>query len=144
MIKDNNSKLKKDIIQQMYNSNFLCDKGHNIIWTGTQKLYLSNLKCDKCGELNTNLNPLRWTCEDCQIFFCAICYKILSDKYCPKKHRLKFSKQNTVDFFSNYTCDYCFKKYDTKDGVLYDKDCNLTFCPKCYYDSCDIPDIIED
>ena len=26
----------------------------------------------------------------------------------------------------------------------FDKDCNITFCPKCYFDSTDIPDVIED
>ena len=144
ILKGNNSKLKIDLVQNMYNSNFLCDKGHNLDWIGIKKLSWSELKCAKCGENNTSTNPIRWSCEECQLNFCAICYKILADKFCPSKHRLKFSKQSSVDFFSSYTCDYCFEKYNTKDGILYDKDCTRTFCPKCYYDSTDIPEVLED
>ena len=119
ILKGNNSKLKIDLLQNMYNSNFLCEKGHNLDWIGIKKLSWSELKCDKCGENNTSTNPIRWSCEECQLNFCAICYKILADKFCPSKHRLKFSKQSSVDFFSSYTCDYCFEKYNTNIQDVY-------------------------
>ena len=142
MKKWKDSKLKSDILHQFYKNNYLCEKGHSIIWIGPRnKSYES---CDKCGEYNSSTQPIRWSCKKCQLFFCAICYKTKVDKCCPNKHKLKFSKSNKVDFFSSYTCDYCFGHFATIDGVLYDKDCDYTICPNCYYDSCDIPEILED
>ena len=144
MLKSNNSKLKSDLLHQFYNSNYSCEKGHNIVWIGAEKVSSYEQKCDKCGELNSSTKPIRWSCEECQQYFCAICYTIKMDKYCPGKHKLKFSKSEKVDFFRNYTCDFCFGKFETINGVLYDINCNFTICPKCYYESCDIPEIIED
>ena len=111
------SKLKSDLIQKAYKDNLICKNNHSINWTGTQYLHSENLKCDKCG---------------------VIC------SYCPRRHKLKFSNSSTVDYFSTFTCDVCFKKLNTKDGILYDKDCNLTICPYCFYQGNDIPEILED
>ena len=138
------SKLKSDIIQKIYKDNFFCKKGHNIFWTGIKYVHQNDLKCDKCGTENTSATPIRWSCAECNALFCSLCYKLIIDKFCPKKHKLKYFKQTSVDYFSTYTCDNCFQKFGTKDGMLYDKDCNFTICPLCYYDSNDVPEILED
>ena len=136
------NRLKSEILHQYYQSYYICDNGHNLVWIGIRDK--SYEKCDKCGKINSSTQPIRWSCKECKLFFCTICYKTTVDKFCPKKHKLKFSKSNQVDFFSGYTCDCCFEHFQTIDGVLYDKECDFTICPKCYYDSCDIPEIIED
>ena len=138
------SKMKSDVIQQVYKENFFCKNGHNLFWTGLKYLNLHETKCDKCGVQNTIDRPIRWACEECKLYYCALCFRLIVDKYCPKKHKLKFYKQSQVDYFSNFTCDCCFKKFNTKDGMVSDKECNLTFCPLCYYDTSDIPEIMED
>ena len=138
------SKLKSDLIQKNYLDNYFCKNGHNLYWAGAKYLNLSGSKCDKCQIENTNSTPLRWACEECNLYYCSTCFRLIADKYCPKKHKIKFMKQNTVDYFYNFTCDNCFQKYETKFGMLYDKDCNITFCPNCYYEGNDIPEILED
>ena len=138
------SKLKSDLIQKAYKDNFICKNNHSINWTGTQYLHSENLKCDKCGVICSYSQPVRWSCEKCQFYYCAFCLNLIADKYCPKRHKLKFSNSSTVDYFSTFTCDVCFKKLNTKDGILYDKDCNLTICPYCFYQGNDIPEILED
>ena len=138
------SKLKSDIILKYYKDNYFCNNGHNVYWIGSKYLSSSDLKCDKCGNINENTTPIRWSCEICKVHYCPECFKLTVDKYCPKKHKLKYVRQNQIDFFSTYTCDYCFKKFESKDGLLYDKECNLTFCPHCCYESSDIPEILED
>ena len=138
------SKLKIDLIQKQYKDNILCKNNHPINWVGLTYLHSYGLKCDKCGADSCKKQPIRWACEKCQLYYCRFCIKLISDKYCPRRHKLKFSNQSTVDFFSNFTCDICFKKFETKNGVLYDKDCDLTICANCYYESNDIPEILED
>ena len=138
------SKLKSDIILKNYKDNYFCKNGHNVYWSGSKYLSLSEINCSKCGNENTNTTPIRWSCEQCKLYYCPECFRLTIDKYCPKKHKLKFLKQSVVDLFSTYTCDNCFQKFNSKDGLLYDKDCNLTVCPSCYYESCDIPEILED
>ena len=138
------SKLKSDLIQKKYKDNFFCKNGHNVYWTGGKYIGLSELKCEKCGVDNTNNTPIRWACEQCKLYYCSLCLKLIVDKYCPKKHKLKFFKQNSVEYFSTFTCDDCFEKDNTKDGLLFDKDCNLTFCPGCYYETSDVPEVLED
>ena len=137
------SKLKSDIINKRYKDNFLCKSGHIISWEGKSHLY-SDFECNKCGKKGDNFNPIRWECPQCKQYFCSNCYELIIDKFCPKKHKYKFNKQNSIGFFSNYTCDCCRLKFETKDGVLYDSECDITLCLKCFCDSCDIPDDIED
>ena len=137
------SKSKTEIIQKFYKDTYLCKSGHTITWDGNANVY-SDIACNKCGEKGKNTYPIRWGCSKCNSFYCAGCFNLIPDKICPLKHKYKFYKQNSVDFFTNYTCDICFKKFLTKDGLLFDKDCNLTFCPKCFNDTFDIPDILED
>ena len=50
----------------------------------------------------------------------------------------------SVDSFNYYTCDICNKRFDTIEGILHDKECNITICPKCFIDSCDVPEVLED
>ena len=137
------SKLKTDIINNTYKENYLCELGHSIYWEG--KTYVnSDIECIKCGKVGNSGNPIRWGCFQCKKYFCSSCYNLIIDKCCPKKHKYKFSKQNTVQFFSSLTCDSCYGKFVTKDGVFYDSECDVTICPKCFLDSCDIPDVLED
>ena len=138
------SKLKSDIIQKIYKESYLCKEGHSISWEGKDYVYSNDIACNKCGQTSKNENPIRWGCPKCKYFYCALCLNLIMDKLCPKKHRYKFFKQNSVDFFSTFTSDKCFKKCDTNDGLLFDKDCNVTVCPKCFYDSCDVPEVLED
>ena len=138
------SKLKSDIIQKNYRDNYFCKNGHNIVWTGTKYISSFETKCDKCGRVNSNNSPIRWSCEQCKLFYCSICLRLIVDKYCPKKHKIKFMKQIYVEHFDNYTCDSCLQKYKNKDGILYDKECNITYCPYCAYESSDIPEVLED
>ena len=137
------SKLKSDIIQKIYKENYLCKLGHNVTWVG-KKYINSGLECNKCGNEAGKLSIIRWQCSECKHYYCRFCYDLLISKYCPLKHKYKFYKQNEVDFFMNYTCDSCFEKLLSKDGVLYDPECDLTICPKCFYESYDIPEVIED
>ena len=137
------SKLRSDIIQKIYKDTYLCKEGHNIAWQGTSYVY-SDLICGKCGKTCKNENPIRWSCSQCNSYFCSNCFNVIMDKLCPLKHKFKFYKQNSVDFFTNYTCDICCKRYETKDGVLFDKECNITVCPRCFIDSYDIPEELED
>ena len=143
------SKLKSELINKIYNNSFLCKKGHNVYWKGAEflKLFGPHKICDKCGRQTTNDIPIRWACDECQLFYCSKCYKIIMDKYCPKKHKIQFYKSGLLeytDYIKTYTCDNCFGKFENRNGLLFDKDCNITFCPKCYYDSTDVPDVIED
>ena len=138
------SKLKSDIILKQYKKDYLCKKGHSISWEGKEYVYSYDLDCSKCGKKGKSENPIRWRCSICNNYFCSLCLNLIMDKLCPKKHKYKFYKQNLIDYFSYYTCDKCFKKFDTKEGVLFDKDCNVTVCLQCFCDSCDIPEIIED
>ena len=59
-------------------------------------------------------------------------------------HKLVFQKQKSVYTSETFTCDKCIKSLYHNNGVLYDQICNLTICPTCYYDSCDVPEILED
>jgi len=138
------SKLKRDIIQKIYKDNYHCQKGHNIIWQGKSYIFSNNLSCDKCGKSSKLQNPIRWSCSQCNIYFCSKCYDLIIDKNCPIKHRYKFVKQNMIEFSPTYTCDKCRKTFNHKDGVLFDKECNITICPICFCNSCDIPDVLED
>ena len=138
------SKLKCDIIHRIYNENCICKEGHSVKWTGSKLLNSNSTNCTKCGSENNNKNPLRWECSKCNENYCSKCFDLIIDKVCPLNHKLKFYKLATVEFFSLFTCDKCFQQFQTKEGVFFDKECNLTICPNCYYDSCDIPDIIED
>ena len=138
------SKLKSDIIQKIYKENYLCKEGHTISWEGTDYVYSYDLICAKCGKNGKIENPIRWKCDKCNSYFCSLCLNLIMDKLCPKKHKYKLSKQGSLEFFSTYTCDKCFQKFETNDGVLFDKDCNITVCLNCFYDSCDIPDVLED
>ena len=137
------SKLRSDIIQKIYKDTYLCKEGHNIAWQGTSYVY-SDLICSKCGKTCQNDSPIRWSCSQCNSYFCSNCFNVIMDKLCPLKHKYKFYKQNSVDFFTSYTCDICCKRYETKDGVLFDKECNITVCPRCFIDSYDIPEELED
>ena len=137
------SKNKTDIILKKYKDNYLCKLGHSISWQGKDYIHL-DVKCNKCGKDGNNSNPIRWGCSQCKQYFCCCCYELIIDKCCPKQHKYKYSKQNIVSFFVSYTCDCCHGKFETKDGVLYDSDCDVTICVKCFCDSCDIPDSIED
>ena len=138
------SKLKSDIIQKIYKEKYICKQGHPITWKGTEHVYSTELICDKCGKKSSVENPIRWNCAQCNTYFCNSCFNIIFDKVCPKKHKYKFYKQNLIDSFTYYTCDNCSEKLQNKDGVLFDKECNITVCPKCFCDSCDIPDVLED
>ena len=139
------SKIKNDLIQKIYKDSYLCEKSHPITWEGTQYVYEDDLTCHKCGKKGTIEHPIRWSCTKCNTFFCNLCFAIIMDKICPiKTHKYKFYKQNLVDTFTYYTCDICCQKCENKEGLLFDKDCNITICPKCFYDSCDISDILED
>ena len=138
------SKIKSDLIQKKYKDTYLCKEGHNIIWEGATHIYKTDLKCSKCGEYGKIENPIRWCCSQCQNYFCCNCYNIIMDKLCPKNHKYKYFKLSMLENFTYYTCDICYKKFYTKDGVLFDKECNITICPKCFLDSCDIPETLED
>ena len=138
------SKLKSDIIQNIYKEEYLCKNGHNLSWEGTTYVYSQDLACNKCNKIGKNEHPIRWRCAKCNFFYCALCYNLIMDKICPRKHKYKFNKQEKLEGFSYYTCDQCFEKLYTKDGIFWDKDCNLTVCPKCFCDSCDIPEVLED
>ena len=138
------SKLKSDIIQNTYKEKYICKKGHTLSWEGTAYVYSEDLVCDKCSKLGKNENPIRWRCSKCNNYFCSLCFNLIMDKLCPRNHKYKFYKQTTIEGFSYYTCDICFEKFYSKDGVFWDKDCNLTVCSKCFYDSCDVPEILED
>ena len=133
------SKLKSDIIRKKYKENYLCKMGHNILWEGANLLG-SNLECNKCGRKEKT----RWSCSICKSFFCIYCFNLIIEKYCPKKHKYKFYKQNEVDYFSSFFCDCCFENLLTKDGLLYDKECDITICLNCFCNCCDIPDVLED
>ncbi len=137
------SKLKSDIILNFYKDNYHCKQGHNIIWKGNEYIFSSSLICDKCGKTSKLDNPIRWNCSQCKTYFCTKCFDIIVDKLCPIKHKFKFCKQNTMSY-SSYTCDKCSQQYHHIDGVLFDKECNITVCPKCFYDSCDVPEVLED
>ena len=137
------SKSKSEIIQNIYKNNYLCKNGHSITWEGA-KHQDEEIICDKCGKEFENTNPIRWVCSKCNNYFCGICFNVIPDKICPLKHKYKFYKQNTVDYFDEYTCDQCFQNFLTKDGILFDKECSITFCPKCFSNTFDIPDYLED
>ena len=137
------SKLRSELIQKIYKEDYLCKEGHNVVWHGSQYVY-SDLVCAKCGKPCKNENPIRWSCSKCNTFFCSNCFRIIMDKICPSKHKYKFYKQLTVDSFSYYTCDICSKRFDNMEGILHDKECNITICPKCFIDSCDVPEVLED
>ena len=92
------SKLKSDIILKYYKDNYFCNNGHNVYWTGSKYLSSPDLKCDKCGNINENTTPIRWSCEICKVHYCPECFKLTVDKYCPKKHKLKYVRQNQIDF----------------------------------------------
>ena len=138
------SKLKSDIIQKIYKNNYHCKKGHNIEWFGQTYVFSSDLNCDKCGLRSQLNNPIRWKCSQCNTYFCTKCCDIFIDKICPIKHKFKFFKQSIVGLSSTFTCDKCSVSYNHNDGVLYDKDCNITVCPSCFCDSYDIPEVLED
>ena len=138
------TKTKSENIQKIYKENYLCKNGHSVSWEGGAYVYSNDLTCDKCGKTGKNENPIRWGCKKCKKFYCALCFNLIIDKLCPNNHKYKFWKQNYVETFSTYTCDKCFQHLETKDGVFFDKDCNLTLCPNCFYDSCDVPEILED
>ena len=137
------SKLKSDIIQKKYKENYLCKLGHILSWEGTSHVY-SEYECNKCGKIGKSENPIRWECSQCKNYFCGLCYQLIIDKLCPRKHKYKWYKQNSIEYFSSFTCDNCFEKLLTKDGVFFDNECNITICPKCFYEACDIPDVLED
>ena len=138
------SKLKSDLIKKIYENNYHCKKGHNIYWKGKTHIFSDNLTCDKCGKKSELQHPIRWNCSQCNTYFCTKCYDIIIDKLCPIKHKFKFYRQSSLDSTSTYTCDKCSEKYKHNDGVIFDKECNITICPKCYCDSCDIPEVLED
>ena len=121
------SKLKSDIIQKIYKDKYKCKQGHNIIWKGKSHIFSVDLSCSKCGNKSNLESPIRWCCSQC-----------------PAKHKYKFSKKGMFEYSSNFTCDKCGKSFSYQGGVLMDKECNITICPKCFCESCDIPDIIED
>ena len=137
------SKLKSDIIKNIYKENYLCNQGHKIAWEGGKYLSL-DLQCKKCGKIGCNTNPIRWSCSQCNQYFCGTCFNLIMDKICPFNHKYKYNKKNIVDFFTSYTCDNCFVKFLTKDGVFFDNDCNITLCPNCFLNSCDVPEVLED
>ena len=138
------SKLKTELIDKIYKTNFICNKGHPVYWKGSEfiQYFSPNKICDKCGKQTTCEIPIRWCCDECGFFICSKCYKVIIDKYCPKKHKYKFIKSDNL--YNTFTCDNCFGKFAHKDGLLMDEDCNVTFCLNCYYDCTDIPDILED
>lgn len=138
------SYLKNDLIQKIYKNNYHCKQGHMISWKGKTYIFSSTLICDKCGKKSELKNPIRWNCSQCNTYFCTKCYDIIIDKFCPVKHKLKFYKQSSLDSSSTYTCDKCSQSKKHNDGVLFDKDCNITICPRCFCDCCDIPEILED
>ena len=138
------SKSKSEIIQKIYKDKYLCNQGHSITWSGKANIFSKELFCEKCGNISNIKNPLRWDCLQCNTYFCSNCYEIIVDKLCPMKHKYKFYKQDLIESFSIFTCDKCNKDLFPKNGVFFDKDCNVTICPKCYCDSCDIPEILED
>ena len=138
------SKLKSDLIAKTYKDNYLCKKNHNLKWTGGQYVFSSDLTCDKCGKPSSLKHPIRWKCSECNVYFCSKCYELILDKICPQKHRYKFTKDGLSEVSERYTCDQCYEYLPSKDSVLYDKDCNITLCPKCYCSSLDIPNILED
>ena len=138
------SKIKSDIIQKIYEENYFCKKGHNIKWKGKEYIFSSQLICEKCGQKSELKNPIRWNCSICNTYYCTKCYDIITDKICPIKHKFKFHKQSYVDEASNYTCDKCSQRFSHNLGVIFDKECNITICPNCYCDSCDIPEVLED
>ena len=137
------SKLKSDIIERIYKENYRCKNDHNVEWSGSKYVFSNNLSCDKCGKSSQLSNPIRWFCPQCKTYFCSLCYIIIADKLCPKKHKYKFIKQSSADLSANFTCDKCYKSLKTMDGVLYDNECNVTLCPNCFYDSCDVPDVLD-
>ena len=138
------SKSKSDIIQKIYKDKYLCKQGHTITWNGKTNIFSKDLVCEKCGHYGELVSPLRWRCSQCNTYYCSKCYELIIDKLCPMKHKYKFYKQASLESSSTFTCDICSKILFHKDGVLFDKDCDITICPKCYYNSCDIPEILED
>ena len=138
------SKIKSDIIQKFYKDQYNCKKGHNVIWKGREHIYAGELICDKCGGKNKFENPIRWSCKLCNTYYCTKCYDLSTDKFCPEGHKYNFYKQQYFDSSSTFTCDKCSKEYKHIDGVIVDKECNVTICPKCFCNSCDIPDVLED
>ena len=139
------SKLKSNCIQKIYKDKYLCEKGHSIIWKGTEYVYENNIPCKKCEKDGSVEHPIRWNCTKCNTFYCNLCFPIIMDNKCPiKVHNYKFYKQNLVDTFTYFTCDICCKKCENKNGLLFDKECNITICPKCFYDSCDVPEVLDD
>ena len=138
------SKLKSDIIQKIYKDKYKCKQGHNIIWKGKSHIFSVDLSCGKCGNKSNLESPIRWCCSQCNTYYCTNCFDLISDKCCPAKHRYKFSKKGMYEISTNFTCDKCGKSLYYQDGVLIDKECNITICSKCFCESCDIPDIIED
>ena len=137
------SKLKSDIIKIIYKEKYLCNEGHKIQWEwGTY--VSSDLKCKKCGQTTSSPHPIRWSCPQCKHYFCGTCFYLIIDKICPFNHKYKWYKQDSIEYFSSYTCDNCFEKGKTKEGVFFDSICNITICPKCFCDSCDIPEVLED
>ena len=138
------SKLKCDIILNFYKDNYHCKKGHNLIWNGKKYIFSTDLICDKCGTTSDLKNPIRWNCSQCNTYFCTKCCDIIIDKLCPLKHKFKFYKQSSVSSSSTFTCDKCSLQHKHEDGIIFDEQCNITICLKCFYDSCDIPDVLED
>ena len=137
------SKLKSDIIGNIYKDNYRCKKDHNVKWSGSKYVFSNELSCDKCGKVSELKNPIRWYCSECNTYFCSLCYILIADKLCPVKHKYKFIKEGSFELSANYTCDKCYESLPTKEGVLYDKECNITLCPNCFYDSCDVPDVLD-
>ena len=134
------SKQKYDNIQKVYKEKYVCGKGHPIQWIGSEKIYATDLDCEKC-KANSEI---RWKCTTCNTYFCAKCYKLILGNYCPQKHKYNLANQFSNLGYSGYTCDVCFEKFKIDGQTIYDKICNITLCPPCFNKSFDIPEVLED
>ena len=90
---------------------------------------------------------IRWSCDKCSQYYCNKCYPTFASDYCPcLKHKmtLTFNPSFGGVYMNNFTCDMCFKEFQTTEGLWIDFDCNYSLCQNCQKEGNDIPKIIED
>ena len=133
--------------QKIYRT-YKCSNNHSLQWTGKDQIYSSNA-CYLCNSSSNIESPIRWSCEKCLQYYCNKCYPTFASDHCPcLKHKMTLTFNPSIGgtYIDNFTCDMCFKNFQTTEGMWIDIDCDYTMCQNCQKegDEDDIPKIIED